>query len=41
MGKGEKIGSTFVLIVFEGDSITKDIAPVNMSKVGLSSVNII
>ena len=40
-GKGEKIGTTFVLIVFGGDSIKKDIAPVKMSKVGLSSINLI
>lgn len=41
----EKISTTFVLIVFfGGESIRgkkKDVAPVKMSKVGLSSINLI
>lgn len=41
--EGEKTGTTFELIVFGGHSIKKkkkDIAPVKMSKVGLSSINL-
>lgn len=40
-GKGENIGISLVLIVFGGYLHIKEIAPVKMSKGGLSSINVI